>query len=54
MTYQKLFDKAKSTMKEDACMKLYDETKLLYLETDASGVDLGPGLLQARGGRGCL
>ena len=27
-------------------MKFYDDTKLLYLETDASGVGLGDTLLQ--------
>ena len=27
-------------------MIFYDETKPLYMETDASGVGLGPGLLQ--------
>ena len=35
-TYQKLFDKAKSVIKEDACMKFYDKTKPLYLDTDAN------------------
>ena len=36
-TYQKIFDKAKSIIK-DACMKFYDETKPLSTETDASEV----------------
>ena len=27
-------------MKEDACMKFYNETKPLYLQADASGVGL--------------
>ena len=31
------------------CMKFYDNTKLLYLETDASRVDLGATLLQTQG-----
>ena len=39
-TYQKLFDRAKSIIKADAYMKFYKKTKLLYLETDASGVGL--------------
>ena len=39
-TYQKLFDKAKSIIKEDANKKFYDETQPLHLETDASGVRL--------------
>ena len=33
---------------EDACMKFYDETKPLCIETDASGVGLGAALLQTR------
>ena len=47
-TYQKLFHKAKSITKEDACVKFYDDTKHLYPKTDASGVGLGTGLLQTR------
>ena len=35
-TYQKMTDKAKAIINEDACMKFYDETKPLYIETDAS------------------
>ena len=31
--------------REDACMKFYDEEKPLYLETDASDVQLGADLL---------
>ena len=52
-TYQKLFDKAKSILKEDGCMKFYDETQPLYLETDASGVRLGGVLLHTRSGTSC-
>ena len=52
--YQKLFDKAKSKIKVDTCMKFYDETKPLYLEADASGGGLGAGLLQTRNGTRCL
>ena len=40
VTYNKLFDKVKSIIKEGACMKFYNETQPLYLETDACGVRL--------------
>ena len=46
MSYQALFNKAKLLIKADMCMKLYDDTKLLYLKTDASRVGLGLALLQ--------
>ena len=36
-TYQKIFDKVKSILEEDVCVKFYDETKPLYMETEASG-----------------
>ena len=45
-SYQQLFDKAKSLIKVEVCTKFYNDTKLLYLETDASGVSLGAALLQ--------
>ena len=41
VTGQRIFDKAKSMIKEDACMTIYDNTKPLYLETDAPGMGLG-------------
>ena len=34
-------------------MKFYDDTKPLYLETDASGVSLGAALLQLRDNTNC-
>ena len=52
-SYQQVFDKAKSLIKMEVCMKLYDDTKLLYLETDASGVSLGAALLQLHDNTAC-
>ena len=43
-SYQPLFDNAKSLIKTEVCIKFYN-TKVLYLETDASGVSLGAALL---------
>ena len=40
-------------IKDDACMKCYDETKSLYIETDLSGVGLGAALLQTRSNNSC-
>ena len=51
--YQDLYDKAKKLATKDACMKLYNALKLLYLETDASGISLGARLLQVRKGINC-
>ena len=44
-SYQHMLNKAKSLIKAEVCMKFY-YIKLLYLETDASGVGLGAALLQ--------
>ena len=48
-----MFKKAKAIIKEDACMKFCDETKPHYIETDVSGVGLGPALLQTRSNTNC-
>ena len=52
-SYQQLFDKAKSLIKVEMCMKFCDDTKLLYLKTDASGIGLGVALLQLRDNANC-
>ena len=52
-SYQQLFDKAKSLIKAEMCVEFYDNTKLLYLETDASGIILGAVLLQIRDNTNC-
>ena len=52
-SYQHLFAKAKSLITVDICMKLYNDTKLLYLETNASGLGLGAALLQLHDNTTC-
>ena len=52
-SYQKLFNKAKSLIKAEMCMKFYDNTRLLYVEIDASSVSLGAALLQLRDNTNC-
>ena len=52
-TYQKIFNIAKSIIKEDECIKFYDDTQLLYIEMDASGVGLGATFLQMRSNTSC-
>ena len=47
-SYQQLFDKAKSLIKAEICIKFYDDTKPLYLQADAAGISLGTALLQLR------
>ena len=47
-SYQQIYNKAKSIIKKDMCMKFYNENKELFLETDASDVGLGAALLQLR------
>ena len=53
LIHQTLFDMMKSLIKDDVCMKFYDETQPLYLETDMSGIGLGAALLQIRDGTKC-
>ena len=52
-SYQQLFAKAKSLIKVDVCMNFYNDTKPLYLETDASGISLGAALLQLHDSTTC-
>ena len=47
-SYQQIYNKAKSIIKKDMCMKFCNEKKELFLETDALGVGLGAALLQLR------
>ena len=48
-----MFNKAKAIIKENVCMKFYDENKPLCIETDASVVGLGAALLQTRNNTSC-
>ena len=52
-SYQDIHDKTKTLIKANACMKFYDETKHLYLKTDASGIGLIATLLQTRDSTSC-
>ena len=52
-SYQQLYEKAKSLIKADAWIKFYDYTKLLYLETNASGVGLAAAMLQLHDSTTC-
>ena len=53
-TSQHLHVNLAGTDTRDAYMKLYDETKLLYIETQSSGVGLDATLLQIRISTTCL
>ena len=53
VSYQTLSGKTKSLIKDDVCMKFYDEIQPLYLDTDMSGTGLGAALLQTRDGIKC-
>ena len=52
-SYQTYTMRENSLIKDDVCMKFYDEMKPLYLETDASVIGLGATLLQTRDGMTC-
>ena len=52
-SYQQLFNRAKSLIKAEICMKFYDDAKLLDLETDALGLGLGAALLQLCNNTAC-
>ena len=52
-SYQSLFVKVKLLIKSDKCMKFYDDTKPLWVKTDASEVGLGAALLQTWEGTTC-
>ena len=52
-SYQEIYERAKSLVKEEKCTKYYNIRKPLYLETDAWGLGLGATLLQARDDLNC-
>ena len=52
-SYKQLFNKAKSLIKAEVCMKFYDDTELLYLETDKSGIKVRAALLQLCNNTAC-
>ena len=47
---QNLYDSAKNIMKNNVTIAFYNEKEQLFLETDVSGMGLGPSLLQVRDG----
>ena len=53
ISHQEIYERAKSLVKENMCMKCYNVRKPLYLETDVSGVGLGATLLQVRDTLSC-
>ena len=53
ISYQAMYERTKSLIKADVCMKFYDEIEPLYLETDASGRGCGATLLQMNDGITC-
>ena len=52
-SYQALYNKAKLLIKSNVCMRFYNKTKPLYLETDASRIGLDTTLLQTRDNMTC-
>ena len=53
VSYQQMFNRAKSLIKAEVCMKFYDDAKPLYLGTDVSGFGLGAALLQLFNNTAC-
>ena len=51
--YQNLYDRVKNVTDKDACMRFYDVSWHLYLETGASGVSLVARVLQVMDGINC-
>ena len=52
-SYQEIYKRAKVPLKEDMCREYYHARKLVYLETDTSGVTQGITLLQIRDNINC-
>ena len=48
-----MFEEVKAIIKEDACIKYYEKSTPLCIETDASGAGLGAALLQTRDNMTC-
>ena len=47
-TYQRLYNRAKTTIKKDATIVFYIMKEQLYLETNMSGVSIGASPLQTK------
>ena len=47
--FQDLYDRTKKIIKKDACLKFYDASRPLHLESDASGVSLGSQITAGNG-----
>ena len=52
-TYQEVYERMKSLVKDNTCMKYHGVRKPLYLKTDTSGVRQGVTLLKVRDNLNC-
>ena len=51
--YQNLYERVKKVIKKVACMKLYEASRPLYVETDVLDVSFGARLLQVGDSMNC-